>query len=750
MTINEREEKFENSMLEKVRKEIEKQLEESQGMKDRFLGQNIEMQRNVWEEVGAVLNLSEMDNVVSFMNYMHELKRLKTKHEMSRTKILKFEKMMSTPYFGRLDFIEDGEDYNEKIYIGMGALIDDNHDILVYDWRAPISSMYYDYEIGKAKYICPKCIVDGEIMLKRQYKIADGKIQYMFDSNLKIDDDILQEMLGKSADSKMKTIVTTIQKEQNKVIRNEDNKVLVVQGPAGSGKTSIALHRIAYLLYKHRDRITPDNILIFSPNDIFNDYISNVLPELGEENIYQTTYKDYMHKIIGGRLIKEDMSDMMEYILNRKRDGQFEKRMESIKFKSSAQFVTIVKNYLKYLDSKAPNFKDIIYNGQVIVDKKELNNLFYNDYRRFPLRRRLNKIRERIFFLIDPLEKARIKEISEELEDTGYYLDKAEIKQKSIEKVREENSGARQAIFQMTNFDLMQIYKNLFRGTHLIEKLSDNGEIPKNFKDIAYYTLNCIDAGFLNYEDQPALLLLKTALGDAEDTSAIKYIVIDEAQDYNPLQYEILRELFPRANITMLGDLSQSINSYMNVGNYDNVKKVFDGESISVINLTKSYRSTAEITAFSRAILGDQVAGEWVERSGEKPQVIKVEKEKLYDKVLYDVEMFKNQGYKSIGVISRNKEEAFRAYKHLSKFTDIKLVQKDDHEYSNGVVIIPSYLSKGLEFDVVIVLDAGGDNYVREDEKNLLYTVCTRALHKLNIYYSEENSVVDRWNGLSI
>jgi len=743
MTINEKEIMLEGERLEKVLKEIGKQLEEKQNIKQRYLGDNIEEQRKNWEEVGVVSGEIGMDNVVTFMSYINEMKRLKRKHELSRLQVIKLEKMMAAPYFGRVDFIEEYEDFEEKIYIGMGGLIDDNNDLLIYDWRAPISSMYYDYELGKAQYLCPQCEVKGDITLKRQYKIADGKLQYMFDSNLKIDDDILQEILSKSSDSKMKTIITTIQKEQNKVIRNEENKILIVQGPAGSGKTSIALHRIAYLLYKHRNKITSNNILIFSPNEIFNDYISNVLPELGEDNMYQTTYKDYMHETLDIALVKEDMSDMMEYILNRKRNREFENRVESIKFKAHYNFIEILKNYAQYLEDKAPDFMDIVYKNKLVVDKKELNQLFYHDYKLFPLRKRLNKIRERILFLIEPLEKERINEIAQQLRDSGSYLDDIEIMEKSISAVREENRSLKACILEMTKFDLFHIYKDLFRNNDLMEELSDNS-LPQSIEAIKEYTLASFQEGILNYEDQPALLFLKIVLGDTQDNSSIKYIVIDEAQDYTPLQYEVLKQLFPKASITMLGDLNQGINSYMNVGCYKNVAKVFCGTSTAVINLTKSYRSTSEITSFSRNLLGGKVEGEWVDRNGAMPEVIKVEKGKLHDEILKDIEILKQQGYKSIAVIGRNNEESFRAYKQLKKFTEIKLVQKNDDEYAKGVVVIPSYLSKGLEFDAVIVLDAGGQNYIEEDERNLLYTVCTRALHELHIYYEESNHIIDR------
>jgi DNA helicase-2/ATP-dependent DNA helicase PcrA len=744
MIIDEKEIMVEGERLEKVLKEIRKQLDEKQNLREGFLKTNIEEQKNNWEEIGAFDG--GMDKIASYMNFITEQKKLKRSHEFTRKQIDKLDRMMLNPYFGRVNFIEEGESeesgFEEKIYIGMSSILDDNNDLLIYDWRAPISSMYYDYELGKAEYICPQYKVKGDLTLKRQYKFEKGKLQYMFDSNLKIDDDMLQEMLSKSADSKMKTIVTTIQKEQNKVIRNEENKILIVQGPAGSGKTSIALHRIAYLLYKHREKITSKNILIFSPNEIFNDYISNVLPELGEENMYQTTYKDYMHSALQLDLVKEDMSDMMEYILSRKKDVEFEKRIRSINFKTSSEFINLLKNYAKHLDSKAPDFQDIIYKDKLIIDEKEFKQLFYQDYKMFSLSKRLNKIRERILFLLEPFEKERINEVAKELSDTGNYFDRIEIMEKSISIVRNETNPLKQRIFQSTEFNLLQVYKNLFKKLQLMASLSEKN-LPQHIKGIRDYTLEAFQKGILNYEDQPALLFLKILLGDIQDNSAIKFIIIDEAQDYTPLQYEIIKLLFPNASITMLGDLSQGINVYMNIGSYENVTKIFKDSSPAIVKLSKSYRQAAEITELSRKVLKGKVEGDWVDRRGSTPKILKIEDSNLYAEVLKDIKQFKKQGYKSIGIIGRTKEECFKAYYELKDLYEVKLVQKDDEEYVNDVVIIPSYLSKGLEFDAVIVLDAGSENYIAEDERNLFYTVCTRALHELYIYYKERNEIID-------
>lgn len=503
--MNEYEWELENERLNNVLREIQKQYDENCNIKEKIKNDAIETQKELWQDIGAVSIVNGLEQITDFMGFINIMKMQKRSHEVTRKLQEKYKRMLSSPYFGRIDFLEDGEEKAEKYYIGLSNLINDEYDFLIYDWRAPISSMFYDYEIGEASYQCPEGIIKGRLALKRQYKINNGRIEYMFDSSIKIDDEILQDILSKSTDGKMKAIVTTIQREQNKAIRNEEYQSLIVQGPAGSGKTSVALHRIAYLLYKHRDEITSKNIVVFSPNEIFNDYISNVLPQLGEDNMYQTTFKEYMHKALGNELVKEDYCEMMEYILTSRKDQDYKKRINNIKYKSSLEFIDVLKQYVVHIENMDREFKDIVFRGKLIISSNDLRELFYNDYNYIQLsvKKKLKKLKERILFLIEPYRKQRVEEVIEELWDSGEYLDKVEVIHKSIAIVKNEMKDIYNDIDEMTKFNIVDVYRELFENPQFFFRSSNTKFCEKDIDEIRSYTLENLRNRRLNYEDHP-------------------------------------------------------------------------------------------------------------------------------------------------------------------------------------------------------------------------------------------------------
>jgi len=722
--------------LENVLREVKRQLEEKRDFKDNFKKDAIETQRELWKNVGAVSVENGLQHVVDFMQFINTMKIQKRSHEFERKLVDKYENMISSPYFARMDFKEDGIENVEKCYIGISNLINEDFDFIIYDWRAPISSMFYDYEIGNAYYKCPDGIINGKISMKRQYKISNGKIDYMFDSNIKIDDEVLQDILSKSSDNKMKAIVTTIQREQNKAIRNEKYKNLIVQGPAGSGKTSVALHRIAYLLYKHRDIITAKNIVIFSPNNIFNDYISNVLPQLGEDNMLQTTFKEYMHKVLEEIDSKEDYSEMMENIFGDKSERSYDIRIKSLKFKSSVDFAKLLKVYIEHLKKMSMDFGDITLGQETIISALEIQELFYKDYESLPLKRRLEKLRRRLLYLIEPYKKRLVDKTVKEMEESNEELDENEIVKVSKSLVDREIKAIINKVEEKTKFDLMDCYKSFYENLEGLLKMANIKYDNESIREIKRYTVENLRAKKINYEDQIALLFIKGAVGDIPKTEEVKYVIIDEAQDYAPLQYEIFNQLFNKANKTILGDISQSINPYMNVGSYNNVVNIFKSEDTSTINLTKSYRSTMEITKFSRKILNKEINDEYVKRSGDWPSLTGFLDEKDINKrIVEEVKVYKCDGHNSIGIITKNVDEAKRVYNYLRDRINVKMIVSEDDDYVNDILVIPAYLAKGLEFDVVIIYNASDLRYKDEEDRLLLYTACTRALHVLDIFY---------------
>lgn len=734
MDINNYELKLEKENLNYVLKEITNQMKEKSDMMGNFRNGIAAENKNMWEESSHAP--SSLIEIVQNMQFVNELKVKTRNYDFYKKVYEKLEKMYNSAYFGRIDFKEDGEEQVEKIYIGISGLTTEEYDFLVYDWRAPISNMFYDFEIGRSSYNCPKCNVEGYISLKRQYRIFKDNIEYMFDSSLKIDDEILQQILSKNADDKMRNIVTTIQREQNKAIRDDSYKYLIVQGPAGSGKTSIALHRIAYLLYKYRDKITSDNIMIFSPNEIFNDYISNVLPELGEENIKQITFKDFMDKTLKIDLKTEDLYDEIEYLMGGRSEKNYGARVESIKYKTSKEFINTLKDYATCIEKNDIEFEDIIYRNNIIVTKEELSELLYKDYINLPLVKRLLKIKDRIYYLLEDHRKRRVEEIKEVLKDNPEYFSDNAIKVEAIRIEKEEFQCTNEIIERITSIDILRIYKKLFNKDDLHIK----DFYGCNLREMMDITLENIECGNLFYEDCIGLMYLKFLFGEIEQNTEIKHVVIDEAQDYTKMQLELLKNLFPNSSFTILGDKNQRINYYFNGLNSEEFKEVFSSDQCGVMSLSKSYRSTKEITEFSRSILKGIDFGDYVDRKGEKPSILRLNKNNFISKLLDHINRYKEKGFKTIGIICKDRNESLRLYKLLRKHMDIKLIQKDDEKYDIGSVILPIYLAKGLEFDGVLVMNVDKNNYSLEEERQLLYVACTRALHELSLFYFEEPS----------
>lgn len=633
-------------------------------------------------------------------------------HSKKISRIRTLEKQLSNPYFARLDFKEDGEDA-ESFYIGLSTVEDeDNFDIFVFDWRSPVANMFYDFEVGPAYYDAPVRRIQGEIEFTRQYNIKNGEIVFMHNSNESLCDEALTSMLSGNATDKMKNIVASIQKEQNDIIRSDDSKVLFIQGAAGSGKTSIALHRSAYLLYKHRKNLSAENILIFSPNEVFAEYISDVLPELGESNIRQTTFELYSKRFLPTNYLYESKNDHLDYIYSNIIDlNEFKKRTKAMEYKNTLQFMDVLNSFTLDIPRLITNVKPIVIEGSQIVSKKSVENTFFERFKDIPFLNRIDVIKQSLFSQVEnKYLSSKDNSHFDYVEDKKTFYDYC------------KNQVDIQVDSMVDTLDNVAIYKLLWDN---IEKYTD-----LDLTDIKEITLSSLNNNEVKYEDITPIIYIRAALEGFRTYGNMKHVLVDECQDYSPLFYEIVKKSFPNASLTIMGDLNQRIDKHSNVKSRDAITNVFN--DIKTVVLTKSYRSTANITNFTKDILDTHEPIEAVDRIGENPTIYLVNNN-LNERISEKIIEMQNKCYKSIAIICKNKENCEKLYSSLKSIgTDVNLIVSDKCEFKIGINIISSYIAKGLEFDGVILAD--GENYLSNEDKHLFYTACTRALHELHIF----------------
>lgn len=588
-------------------------------------------------------------------------------------------KIQNSPYFGSIIFEEENEP-SKNIYLGITHLEDKNKNYLIYDWRAPISSLFYDYEVGECSYKAPEKIIKGNLKRKRQYKIEDGKIKHIFDNSINIDDSLLQEVLSNDGSEKMKNIVNTIQQEQNKIIRNVEDKSLIVQGIAGSGKTSVALHRIAFLLYKI-ENLSSKNVLIFSPNNVFSEYISNVLPELGEDNPSETTYANFLESCIKEYKAIETFTEFIARYYTYK-----EKNIDLVKYKQSDKIIKDIEDYVLYLIKNIKFTKNIEIDIFNEVTKEQLKELFER-YDRFPL-------------------FTRITEISKKLSE-NYARGKLTLARSINKKILESMNIEK---------NYKKIYYNFYKSKFCKIKLSDN-EIRK-----------FVNKNKINYEDAIIFSYIKGLLEGFNYNNMIKEIVVDEAQDYTLLQYKILSKIFKKSSFSILGDVNQTINPYYKYESLEQIKEVLD--KTKYLELTKTYRSSKEIIEYTNKILNLTFVSA-IRKDNNKPVLFRKETN-LKKQLLNDINYLKKE-YKSVAIITKDDEEANEIYNLLKDDINIGKITINEEIFRKDLIVVPSYMAKGLEFDSVIVYNKINNIY-KENEKYLYYVACTRAQHELIIY----------------
>ena len=634
-------------------------------------------------------NYAEMDQYgyEDYDNQQALLNQVNANQEIIQ-KRRRYQKMLESPFFGRVDFRFEGEDEIEPLYIGIGNFDEGNGEPpLIYDWRAPVSSLFYDYDKGLVSYEAPAGTVRGEICAKWQYKIRNGEMIYGFESDTKIDDEILKQELGNNGDVQLKNIVRTIQKEQNQIIRNTKDEILVIQGAAGSGKTSIALHRIAYLLYHDRKNLASSNVLILSPNGVFADYISHILPELGEERIQEMSFDLFAYHELQD--VAADCQDKYDYLERRMKYPNLEDK-ERFDHKQSAAFVGEMEGFLAVLEDQLMDFHEITFKGMKLTEE-ELIRMFYSRFQETPLLERALAVMEHF---ADAYETLHQRDLSEE---EWEYLEK---KFSSL----------------YVSADLYEIYNWLLEETGF-PQLPD---LPWEKRQ-------------LPYEDVYPMLYLKYRLKRKASHKRIKHLVIDEMQDYSPIQYKVIQKLYP-CRKTILGDASQSVNPYGS-STAAMIQKAFTtGE---VMKLCKSYRSTFEITSLAQKIQANNEL-EPIMRHGEQPEILPFKNtEEETTGIVNLISDFGNSGYTSLGIICKTETQAKALAQKLQVHTDnISLLSSLSSAYTKGIVVTSAHMAKGLEFDEVIVPQADNQNYHSTIDKSMLYVAVTRAMHKITLTYS--------------
>lgn len=728
-------------------------------------GDVVSMRKDFWDEV--TVNFSEADDVGETSTSLRQQSQVLSERERSHlhasAALGKMKRLKQSPYFGRIDFAEDGES-EESIYLGIASLLEEGDEsFLVYDWRAPISNLYYDSVPGPATYETPSGTISGTMSLKRQFVIRGREIKLMFDTGMTIGDELLQQVLSRSSDAQMKSIVATIQREQNRIIRNDRSRMLIVQGAAGSGKTSAALQRVAYLLYKHREVLQADQMILFSPNPMFNSYVSTVLPELGEENMQQTTFQEYLEHRLGREFQLEDPFVQIEYVLSANEDEDYQARIHGIRYKSSVQFLEAILRYKELLEKKAMNFKAVRFQGREVVSAEDIYNQFYAFDPAIRLANRCELLKEWLLKEIAAFGKGELNEpwVEEQIQllDVEDYqrayqrMRRGQGKSDSFNDYDEEKTilakmvvsdrlkPLRKWVKSLRFVDVTKLYSQLFYNPEIMAEITP-GELPERWEDICLHTLHKVRQGELYYEDITPFLYLKELVLGFRSNSSIRHVIIDEAQDYSPFQLFFLKRLFPRAKMTALGDLNQAIYAHASVLQQSSVlSDLYGDEESELITLEQSYRSTREIVEFTREMIpgGENIVP--FNRPGEKPEVcVFSDLETLESTLCETTRKLMKEGFESIAIICKTAAESLNTYNRLKAELPVKLIKKTTLSFEKGVHVIPAYLAKGVEFDAVLIHDGSNLKYTREAERKLFYTACTRAMHLLFVYSLGEPS----------
>jgi len=713
---NQSEWEFEKERLEQTislaKKQLEKEIERNENNKSAIIEAKKEMRENTSHMIGNLWSSEHFEALAELNQYANPITDKIVDYEEVQNRIEILKNIIKSPYFARIDFKYEDEDEYEKIYIGRASLKKDNsYEMSVHDWRSPIASVFYRFVTGPVYYDAPVGRIHGDVNLKRQYEIKNGELEYFFDADVQIVDEFLRKLLSQNTSPTMKTIVETIQKEQDLVIRDMENDLMMVQGVAGSGKTSIALHRAAYLMYQGlSNRLNANNILIISPNTLFEQYISNVLPELGENNVESMVFEEIAAKITQINKL-QSKNQFIEMLIT---NSSYQKIMKrSIEFKTSPIFKEILDRFIKDIPDRWIDFEDVYYGVDCIIDKETLKASIIGA--EVPIGVRLKQMEEFILDLIKEKKKERIP--------------------------RSEKANLINELQKFTELNVLDLYRKLISNKEYLYDLAEGITLCDDMEQVIDFTNENLQADFLFYDDSIVLTYLHLKIYGNNDFKNIKQVVIDEAQDYYPLQYEIYNLLFSAAKFTILGDINQTLEKQETLSLYEQIGKILNRKKTSFITMDKSFRCTNEILHYSLKFIEQQPEIKSFNRSGDEPKVYTASNQAvLKEKILEEIRYSQEKGYRSIGLICKSEKNAISLYKELKDKIHVQLIKNESTTNPEGVLIIPVYMSKGLEFDSVLICDANRLNYNSEDDKKLLYIACTRALHRLNVFSKGEVS----------
>lgn len=684
-----------------------------------------------------------MDTAMSVRAQQQMLDERENSWQHAADRLSTLKRLEAKPYFARIDFLEKGAQKPETIYIGLASFSDRPDHFLVYDWRAPISSIYYDGKLGPVTYETPVGKQEVDVRLKRQFQIEDGTIVTLYDTDEAVTDQMLLSALGTHSSTKMKSIVTTIQKTQNEIIRDAKDELLFVQGAAGSGKTAAVLQRVAWLLYRYRGNLTASQVVLFSPNQLFNDYIDQVLPELGEHNMVQMTYFQYVNRRVP-RLHVQTLQQRFE-------SSQAAVDQNINRLLTSLSSFKAVGAYAKALGQRGLRFRNLMFHGKPFFTKEQIKTIYYSFNRNYNLGNRLDatkdaldhQLRSRVGGAMrSKWAEAAVQSLSKEQMDAmmnnrprEFESDKQEYnfyaKQIVLKKFAPIHRAIRHNMWININAQYLLFLKALPKMVDLqkfdLTEQQWAAFIEKTTQNLKERQISA--AGISIY------LYLYDLLTGKRGERDIRYVFVDEVQDYDAFQLAYLKFSFPNARFTLLGDLNQAIFTGANSRQLlRQLGTMFDPEKTKVVQLTKSYRSTKQITDFTKHILKDGEKIEAFERQGKRPSIYQLTS--LNDAVAQVVAVLKDyqKQHDAVAIIGKTLADSEQIYQLLAKQgVKVTLIRTENQRLVDGVLVVPSYLAKGLEFDAVIVWDANDQKYHGDGERQLLYTICSRAMHDLTI-----------------